>query len=258
VRALSTRIGGQKRDASGTIDPRLWERGPGSGSMLRRMRGLPFLPFLLLGAGCAVTRAVAPLERGQGALTASLGGPMFDYGGIPMPAPLASLGYRRGLTDRTGVHGALHVAPLALLGIGGLALGVNTELLSADGARPRLMVDGTLFAFAGDNVSGGVEGGLRVFPDLGLVAAWDLGPRPHHLYAGIQTFVQPFPDLFVYPYPVAGGVLTTGRVGWQLELGWPAITSSNLPNFVDWLGPFHQGAVSVQLGAQVKLGRTDR
>ena len=223
------------------------------------MRAILPLAGVLL-AGCAASRAVAPLPRGAGAVTTSLGGPVFLFGGAPVPTPLLVAGYRHGLSDRTGVHAALHLAPLALLGVGGVDLGVNTEVWPADGPRPRLMVDGTLYAFAGDNAPGEPAGGVRLFPDLGLIASWDLrGPDErarHHVYAGIQTFVQPFPEVHVYPYPVAGAVLSTGRVGWQLELGWPAITGHNLPNFVEWVGPFHQGALSAQLGATIALGRS--
>jgi hypothetical protein len=94
-----------------------------------------------------------------------------------------------------------------------------------------------------------------VFLDYGLLASWDLGERRHHPYLGLRVFDQPFPERHTYPYPIAGIVLNGGRVGWQVELGWPGITAHNEPAFVDWVGPGHQGTVSVQLGATLALGR---
>ncbi len=207
-------------------------------------------------SGCAASRAVAPMGRGNAAITASLGGPMFEFG-APVPAPLLSTGVRYGLSERTSVHGGVELTPILLVGVAGANAGVNTELWPASGARPRLMLDGTLWLFAGDNDPEGPEGGARLFPDLGALASWDLGRRRHHVYGGAQLFTQLFPEVVAYPYPVVGGVVNTGRVGWQLELGWPALTSSNLPNFVEWVGPFHQGAISVHVGASVALGRRE-
>jgi hypothetical protein len=212
------------------------------------------VPLVLL-AGCAATRAVAPLPAGTGAVTSSLGGPVFAFGDAPVPVPLLLVGYRHGITDRTAVHGGLHATSLVLLGVFGADLGLDVELLPPDGARPRLMFDHTITLFAGDNVSGDPGGGVRVFQDFGLIASWDLGDRAHHPYLGVRVFDQPFPERHVYPYPIAGAVLTTGRVGWQVELGWPGVTARNLPSFVDWIGPFHQGALSVQVGATVALDR---
>lgn len=213
------------------------------------------VPVLLALAGCAASRAVAPLEEGQTALTASVGGPLFELGGLPLPAPISAVGVAHGLSARTTVHGALYPTQLLLLGVVGLDAGVSTEVLPPLGARPRLMVDGTLYAFAGDNTSGEPRGGLRLFPDLSAIASWDLGRRRHHLYTGVDLFLQPFPALHLYPSPVAGGVLRLGdAVGLQAEVKWLALHAHNLPNFVDWIAPAHRGAVSVQLGATVSLG----
>ena len=212
----------------------------------------------LLLSGCAASRAVAPMGAGRGAVTASLGGPLLEFGGAPVPVPLLSAGYRYGLSDRTSVHGALHGTGLVLLGVFGADLGVDVELLPPSGSRPRLMFDQTFALFTGDAALGEPAGGPRVFADLALLASWDVGREAHHPYVGLRLFDQPFPERHVYPYPVAGAVWNAGRLGWQLELGWPGITARNVPSFVDWIGPFHQGALSVQVGATVATGRRPR
>lgn len=216
-----------------------------------RSCGLALLTML---AGCGASRAVAPMGAGVGAVTSSVGGPVLSFDGAPVPLPLVSVGYRRGLTDRTSAHGGVQLTNLVLMGVFGAELGVDVEVVPPRGPWPRLMVDQTVLVFMGDNVAGDPPFGARVFLDAGAVASWDVGRRQHHPYVGLRLFDQPFPEHHTYLSPVVGGVWNTGRVGWQAELGWPAFTRRNVPSFVDWIGPARHGALSVQLGATITLG----
>lgn len=209
----------------------------------------------LVAAGCATSRALEPLGRGRGAVTASFGGPMFVNNGVPMPLPLGSVGYAHGVSDRTNVHGALY--PTLVRGLYGAHVGAATALLAADGGRPGVMIDGTLYVFGGDAATGDPAGGVRLFPDVSAVAAWELAGG-HHPYVGLDLFTQPFPSPRAWPSPMAGFELVAdGRVGVQLEAQWIAPWRNTDDLVVDWVGPGKQGALSVQLGATVYLGRKE-
>lgn len=220
-----------------------------------RMRSMAVGALLAL-TGCAASRAVAPLPKGAVAGQASLGGPLLVFG-APLPVPITTIGAGYGVTDRFGVHGAVHPTGLILFGVVGLDVGASYELVPPKGARPRLMGDLTLSAFAGDTSSEGAPFGVRVFPEAQLVASWDLGERRHHPYVGLDLFTQPLPTPAAYLSPMLGfEVQASRRLGLQVEGKWIAPYASNLPNFVDWVGIAHQGGISAQLGASWHFGET--
>lgn len=212
---------------------------------------LRLLPWLLLSA-CSVSRAVAPLPAGSGAVTTSLGGPITADLGTAIPLPLLSVGYMHGLDGRTNLHGAVYPIGLPTFGVGGLDLGVAREVFPPAGARPRLMVDGTVYAYAGDTEPGDPPFGARVFPDVSAVASWDVGR--HAVYVGVDQLVEPFPSFRWHVTPLVGGIARAGRVGLQLEYQWLALYRDNDPIAAQWIGPGGQGASSVLLGVSVAVG----
>lgn len=220
------------------------------------MRQRPLVLTCLVAAlagGCAASRAVAPLPRGEHGITSSLGGPFVQFAGVPIPAPITSVGYRYGIDGKSDVHASLYLTQLALFRVGGFDVGASRELLTADGARPRLMVDLTTYWFFGDRSDGEPKGGFRFFPDVSLVATWDMPhPRrefPHRIYVGVDTFVQPFPKVHVYPSPILGTELRATRgLGVQLEVAWHAFWKDTLFLNPVWYGPGNQGAVAFRLG----------
>lgn len=180
------------------------------------------LPILMLALACAPTRAIEPLPPKTNAINVSVGGPIVDYFGGPKPLPITAIGYTRGLDGRTNFHAGLYPTQLVLFGLFGADVGVARELLTPNRARPRVMADLTVYVFAGDNASGEPAGGVRVFPDLSVVASWPLGDR-HAVYGGVDTFVQPFPKFHIYPTPIVGGRIgLSDHVGLQPELKWIA------------------------------------
>lgn len=208
--------------------------------------------FTLTLAGCSVSRGIAPLEPGQGAVTASFGGPFVEFGGAPIPLPVTSVGYMHGVGHGVTVHGALYPTQLALFGVAGLDLGASYEVFAPKGARPRLMLDLTLYSFFGDNQPDGAPGGFRLFPDLAVLASWDLGRPRHHLYVGVDNFVQPFPSFRYHPVPLLGAELKASpAVGILTEVKWMGLETNTLPLQPVWYGPGNQGAIAVQLGVNV-------
>lgn len=222
--------------------------------MMRRAALVAVAP---LAAACAPTRALAPLEPGQGAFTASLGGPFVEVYGGPLPLPVTSVGYVRGIDGRLNVHGALYPTNLALFGVFGLDLGASYELFGPSRARPRLMADVTAYTFFGDLAKGEPRGGLRVFPDLQLIASWPVGGDVTRTvpYVGVDQFTQFFPTAHWNPSLVFGNELRLGkRVGLQLEGKWIAPWVDTEPLVPHWYGAANRGAFSAQLGLTVYAG----
>jgi hypothetical protein len=220
----------------------------------------PMLALLLavLLPGCSASRGIAPLPAGAIAAQASLGGPVVDYFGGHKPLPITAFGASYGLDGRTTLHASLLPTQLALFGVFGAEVGASYELIAPQGRRPRVMLDGALWVFAGGRNPSGTtdyapsEGGLRVFPDIQTLAAWPLGE--HTLYTGVDHFVQVFPERAYFPSPMGGLELRFGRFGLQPEakwIGWFADTERLSP---DYLAPGKQGALSFQLGFNLDPG----
>ena len=208
-------------------------------------------------SACAPTRALAPLEPGQGAFTASLGGPIVEVFGGPVPLPVTSVGYVRGIDGKTNLHGALYPTNLVLFGVFGFDLGASYELFGPNKARPRLMADVTAYTFFGNLAEGDPKGGARVFPDLQVIASWPVGGARTRLvpYVGADNFVELLPTQHWNPSLVLGNEFRIGeRVGLQLEAKWIAPWADTTPYVTHWYAPGNRGAISAQLGFTVYAG----
>ena len=147
------------------------------------------------------------------------------------------------------MHAAFYPLTGALVSVWGVDFGVNRELLTAKGPRPRIMLDMTHYLFWGNARPGEPNGGFRWFPDLSLVATWDLGARPHRVYLGVDVFSQTVPSLHVYPSPIFGTELRASKVvAFQLELAWNAPWKDTTFSNPVWYGPGSYGAIAFRLG----------
>lgn len=206
--------------------------------------------------GCATSRALAPLEKGQHGLQISLGGPFVEFGGAPIPVPFTAVGYRYGIDGRTDIHTAIYPSGALLIGVGAWDVGVATEVLSADGGRPRIMLDLTTTWMIGDNGPGGDPAAVRFFAAPSAVFTWDIGPKDHRVYVGAEAFFQPWPSVRAIPSLMFGTELQASRaVGVQLELGWHGMHRNTLVGVPVWIGPGDQGAISAKIGVNVRIPR---
>ncbi len=211
-----------------------------------------------LGAGCHASRALAPLEAGQHAVTVSAGGPFVEYAGAPVPLPFVGVGWRYGIDGRTDVHAAVYPTGPILIGVFSWDLGVSTMVLDADGGRPRIMLDMNTTWHVGDNGPGGEGTAFRMFLQPSAVFTWDLG-KPvgtarHHLYVGGEVFYQPFPQARAVPGLMLGTeIQARPRVGVQLELGWHGFHRNTDVGAVTWIGPGNVGSIRATLGVNVRL-----
>lgn len=210
------------------------------------------MPLMLL-AGCTTSRAIKPLPKGAGAVTASLGGPLTADLGPTIPLPLTSIGYMHGLDGKTNLHGSFFPTGLLAFGLPGASLGVARELWPAEGRAPRLMVDGTLSAFAGNAAKGLPAGAGRVFVDTSAVLSWDV--REHSVYTGFDVFLQPAPEVNLHLTPMLGAELRRQRVAVAFEAEWLVFYADNRLGAANWWGPGHRGALQLQLGLSYRVGR---
>ncbi|MEZ4316136.1 MAG: hypothetical protein R3F61_01470 [Myxococcota bacterium] len=211
-----------------------------------------FVPILLL-VGCTTSRAIKPLPKGTGAVTASLGGPFDSDLGVTFPLPLTSIGYMHGLDGKTNLHGSFFPTGLLAFGVPGASVGIARELWPPDGPSPRLMVDGTLSMFGGDASKGPPGPEFRVFADTSAVLSWDL--RAHSVYTGLDVFLQPGPTVNAHLTPLVGTELRAGRTSVAFEAEWLVFYQDNRPLAANWWGPAHRGALQVQVGLAYRLGR---
>ncbi len=201
---------------------------------------------------------IAPLPEGAVAVNASLGGPVVDYFGGYKPLPLTAVGASYGLDGRATLHGSLLPTQLVLFGVFGAEIGASYEVFAPDGPRPRLMVDASLWVFAGGrNPTASTDlnpsaGGFRLFPDVQTLVSWPVGR--HTIFTGANHFVQPFPKLAYFPSPMGGVELRFGRIGLQPELRWVGWWRDTEMLSPQWLAPGQQGALSFQFGLNVYPG----
>lgn len=204
---------------------------------------------LLALSACASSHFVRPLGRGNGAVHASLGGPLVKLGGAVFPTPIATVGGGYGVRDDVDVY---LDANLTALAFGDLHLTPTVAwhpLISERGAVPTVTVAGSLNFLTDFEVA-------RALPQLTAAAAWALGRKRHMIYAGFDLAVS-FEGKGWVPLvgPFVGGELRVGRrVGLTLEAKWIAPDFDSTPPAPAWIAPAGQGYLSLLLGLNVYFG----
>lgn len=203
------------------------------------------IALILLG-GCSPSRLVRPLNKGEQAIGANLGGPMIIFAGAPIPVPLTSAFYARGITDKTSVFGSLH-ATSAAFGVLQTDIGVCTQLYSVPSLRLGFTVNPALNA-AIDRW----EWNAKLWPQLDLNVYKEWGAQ-HFVYAGLCNWFElsskrphgeTQPRVLTYA-PQAGIQLRRKQWNYGVEMKWLAPNLKNQPNVADYIGINHQGAVGV-------------
>lgn len=218
------------------------------------MRSLfSLLPLLV---ACSTVHGVRPLGKGGVAVEGSLGGPVTEVWGKPIPLPISTVGAAVGVTETTDVHAAWHSSAFAFFGLPGADVGVSQQLLAQKGARPRVMADLTLVGIGGDVADEGSEGGFRLFVQPTATAAWDWGKQGRHaVYGSLTSFVQPFPDVHALGAVAIGNQWGLGRVARvTTEVKWIQPWASSDPLAPEYVAPGRLGAVSANLGLGFVFG----
>lgn len=218
---------------------------------------LMLLALLTLSA-CGTAHHARPLGKGNHAVHASIGGPVAGVGKANTFAPLTTLTYKAGLTDRADLFVGWHVLETFLNeGNAFFDIGASYYFLDQKGARP------------------GISGAFTISPlinktsgwasfDLQVTASWAFGPRERHLvYIGFHNYFAPVRNdtIPTAPYswsPYFGGQLRVGKnrqLGLSLELKWHRPYASTEAAVMSYLGPGNMGAISFLSGITVYIGR---
>jgi hypothetical protein len=196
----------------------------------------------LLAGACAQSRVIQPLPPGQSSLGASLGGPMVQVGGNPLPVPILEAGGAHGLRERLAATGNIDLTAL-LYGTLHIEPGVVWHPIVHDrGPLPSLALSGSLHVLSDFD-------DLLVAPHLAAIASWPVARR-HLVYGGIDTAVALQTYSRVVIGPLIGGEYRHGRLGFGLELKWLAPYYDVEPTAPRWISPGEQGFLSVIIGFQ--------
>ena len=222
--------------------------------MVRSLLRFCAVGFLL--SACSTTHGVRPLGKGVVEANASLGGPITQVFGAPIPLPLTTVGATVGLTPTTDVHAAIHPTGLIMFGVFAADAGASQQVLENEGARPRLMGDLTLIVAGGDrDPDVGNAGGVTAFLQPSFTASWDWGKAKQcSVYTGITAFIQPADDV-----NVLGGIYVGNRFGIKkshvdVELKWLDPWEDNTPIVPEFASPGNLGAFEVQFGYGLRFG----
>ncbi len=217
----------------------------------------PFIVLLISAVvftGCAPARFVKPLDKGQNAVTASLGGPLIAYGGSNIPIPLSSLTFGHGFRSScTGFIG-LHTTALAF-GVVQTEFGAVKRVLVQNGWRPGISIAPTA-NFMYDKW----EHQSSFFPQIDAHAYWRYSKRPHYVYLGMSnwfdnhnTRAEGEPQK-IHWVPALQLGHTLVRHGWDytLELKYIAPGQSNKDLVVDYQSLGKTGAMGIYIGITKK------
>lgn len=201
-----------------------------------------------LALGCSTTHGVKPLGKGTVSLEASLGGPITEVFGAPIPLPLTTVGTTVGVTETTNVHASVHPTGALLFNVFAGDIGASQQVLTNEGARPRLMGDLTLTLAGGDrDENEGKEGGLRFFMQPSFTASWDWGrAKKQTVYTGLTAFLEPSSEFYGLGGIYLGNRFGIGHSQVDIELKWLQPWSDNTPIVPEFFAPGNLGAVELQ------------
>lgn len=139
--------------------------------------------LLVLANACTSQRIVRPLEKGQSAVSAHLGGPLIGFAGTTIPIPFTSLSYAKGITDSLTVFGGTQLTNLAYQNLH-LALGAAYGILKPNGWIPGVSLSATL-----NFLSDFRQFNARLYPQLDANVYWNYG-TDHLMYVGTTNWVE--------------------------------------------------------------------
>lgn len=203
-------------------------------------------------SGCAPTRVVAPLERGQWEVGLSVTEAVVQVA----PLPLVSLHGARGITDRVTAHAGVGLSSLAY-GDVHLDPGLTVGVVTPDGTRPGLSVAGVV------NMLWDWRGKPhQVFPELTASAYWSWGASHRQVaHVGITSWFDVagrhplvLDDRLWLPAAQVGWRIMWGHVGLVVEARWLGFTLSRAQTTMTqgW-SVGDQGALAGHLGAVVRF-----
>lgn len=224
---------------------------------LRRHRVACALAALALLASCAPTHYVRPLQKGELAITGTLGGSIFTNFGYPLPVPNTTLGAGYGITDKLTGYAALYPTAMAF-GVMQFDLGAVYGILKPQGWRPGVSIA------PGLNLAGDIwESKFKVWPQLDANAYWNYGKHHNFIYAGVSSWYelaatrahgQDQPH-FILPGIQVGHTLSGNRMDFTVELKANNLLASHRDLTIAWLDFGKNGALGIYFGLSKRFGK---
>jgi len=196
-----------------------------------------YLILLVMAIGaCAPARYIQPLEHKQSAVTFNLGGPMFNFSGMTIPAPLSSISYGYGLKENLTVFGSLHTTAL-LFGNFQSDFGATYKFINQKKFIPNISASG-----AGNILFNFDEPNFHFWPQVDLNAYWEHGKHKSYFYTGISNWFElagkrahqePSIDHWLFN-PQAGYVFNLDKWSFFAEFKLIGLGHNNVPPIVDY------------------------
>ena len=211
--------------------------------------------FLLCVASCAPTRFVEPVPEGHVNLTASLGGPFFDFVGTTIPMPLTSVAAGYGYSDKLTLFGGLHITSLMFDDLQ-LDLGALQELTEQDRLIPAISVSPVANLFLAMR-----DGSFRIWPEADINFYWHYGSFGNLIYVTSSNWfdltsarADNEPQTRHWISNIGVGHRFEGE-NWQYttEIKYLEAGIANTPNAVGYHGIDGNGAFGIYLGLTRKF-----
>ncbi|MBC7382083.1 MAG: hypothetical protein H7296_03705 [Bacteroidia bacterium] len=204
-----------------------------------------FFSFLY---ACAPTRIVKPLAKGEQMMSFNFGGPLVYLGSTPMPLPLTSIAYAKGITERTTFFGSVHTTAL-LFGVFQTDIGICQQLYKNEEKDFGISINPVL-NFAVDRW----QWNTKIWPEIDLNIYKGLGKK-YFIYGGIANWfelskIRPHKETqstFIFVNPHLGIVYTRDKWSYNVEFKYVMSDIKNTPNAPDYMGINNKGAVGVYL-----------
>jgi hypothetical protein len=208
-----------------------------------------FLSAILLISlsACSPSRFVRPLEKGQTAISADLGGPLVKFAGTTVPIPLSSISVGHGFSSTCTGFAGLHTTAMVYKTVH-LDVGFTKQLSEARGWRPGFSVSPMLNFMISTR-----DKAYRFFPQLDVNAFWNYGKKNHFCYVGIANFIETrglrsyneMQSANVIPNFHVGNTFNRTKMNYTLEAKYLAPFLSNTDKVVKYASIGEKGAIGV-------------
>ena len=149
------------------------------------MRKLIYFALIIIGlSSCAPARFIQPLQEKEHALSFSLGGPMFNFSDMTIPAPLSSICYGYGLKENLSLFGSIHTTSLAF-GNFQSDFGATYKFLDQKNCIPNISASA-----AGNLIFNFNEANTHFWPQLDVNAYWEHGKNNSYFYVGMSNWFE--------------------------------------------------------------------
>lgn len=178
---------------------------------------IPLCIAMIFCIGCGATQPVRVLDEGATKASFSLGGPIIELGGAPIPIPYLTIGAMHGYTNDLTLTANAHLLSAALGDIG-LDAGAAMRLCKQEGAIPE--VTGKLQLYLFDNIARGLNT-PRFFPMISFNGSYLIG-ESSLVYAGIDNLFQLSKPAYILSPFIGTEFYISHRISGQFEAKWMA------------------------------------